>query len=74
MPYHDGKTPIIDDRVRHSSGATGTVYNVQLNAGNTPGYDQVTVKWDDGSSATHIADECTLISRALTCTEKGKQQ
>jgi len=73
VPYDDGNTPIVGDRVRHTSGTTGTVYSVQLNAGNTPGHDQVAVKWDKGSSAMHIADECTLISRAQTSVEEGKQ-
>jgi hypothetical protein len=68
MPYDEGgETPMVGDRVRHTryrSEKTGTVYNVQLSGGNTPGYDQVSVKWDDGPSAVHLADECRLISRA----------
>jgi hypothetical protein len=63
MPYADGQMPMVNDRVRHDNGMQGTVYNVELNGGNTPGQDQISVKWDDGKSALHIAEECSLLSR-----------
>lgn len=67
MPYADGKTPITGDHVRHvTTLKTGTVTHVDLNAGNTPGHDQVSVRWDDGSVGVGIslADEYRLMSRA----------
>jgi hypothetical protein len=63
MPYANRQMPMVGDRVRHDNGMQGTVYNVQPNSGNTPGYDQISVKWDDGKSALHIAEECSLLSR-----------
>jgi hypothetical protein len=67
MPYADGKTPIAGDHVRHvTTLKTGTVTRVELKAGNTPGHDQLSVKWDDGSVGVGIslADEYRLMSRA----------
>ena len=65
MPYPDGSTPEVGDRVKHQAGKTGTVLHVQLNFPSTPGHDAVGVKFDDGSSVgVSLADEYTLLSKA----------
>ena len=68
MPYADGKTPITGDHVRHvTTLKTGNVTHVDRNAGNTPGHDQVSVKWDNGSVGVgkiSLADEYRLMWRA----------
>ena len=67
MPYADGKTPITGDQVQHiRTLKTGIVTHVDRNGGNTPGHDQVSVKWDDGSVGIGIslADEYRLMWRA----------
>jgi hypothetical protein len=65
MPYTDGCTPTVGDRVKHQGGKTGTVTYVQLNYPSFSGRDAVSVKFDDGSSvAISLADEYTLVSRA----------
>jgi hypothetical protein len=71
MPYADGNTPIVGDHVRHLTGKEGPVTRVHLDAGNTPGDDQVSVEWDDGSVGLGVsrADEYVRISRTNTSLE-----
>ena len=66
MAYSDGNTPELGDRVRNlASGKIGRVRNVQLDAGNTPGHDQISVEPDDGSAGASVAlaDEYELVER-----------
>lgn len=69
MPYENGESAEVGDRVQHNSGYVGTVRTVQLNAGKTPGHDQIAVDWDDGSSYTCTAEECMLIYRTNSKTD-----
>ena len=66
MPYESGEIPMPGDHVRNKWGKPTTVTQVDLDPGNTPGFDQVSVQWDDGSVGVSIslAVEYTLISRA----------
>jgi hypothetical protein len=60
MPYPDGRSPVIGDRVRNTKTAKiGTVMNVVLGVPSMQGRDQLMVKWDEGGFiAVSAADEC----------------
>jgi hypothetical protein len=67
MPYADGMVPMVGDHVRYDrTSQLGTITHVDLNPGNTPGHDQVSVEWDDGSVgiSVSLAEEYSLVSRA----------
>jgi hypothetical protein len=59
MPYADGRSPTIGDRVKNTkTGKIGTVMNIVLGVPSMQGRDQLTVKWDDGGFvAVSAADE-----------------
>jgi hypothetical protein len=49
MPYAIGGDPMVGDRVSDKKSRIGTVTHV---SGNHPEYEQVTIKWDDGTFGT----------------------
>jgi hypothetical protein len=59
MPYRNGRSPVVGDRVKHTkTGKTGTVINVVPEVPSMQGRDQLSVKWDDGGYvAVSAADE-----------------
>ena len=60
MPYADGGSPVIGDRVKNTkTGKIGTVMNVVLGVPSMQGHDQLMVRWDDeGFVAVSAAEEC----------------
>jgi hypothetical protein len=67
IPYADGNFPAVGDCVIYvRASKLGVVTHLDLNPGNTPDHDQVSVEWDDGSvgASVSLAKEYTLVSRA----------
>ena len=65
MPYANGKTPVVGDRIADKRNRVGTVTRVS-------DFGIFTVSWDDGVVAINytVAERFTLISRAAEIPDK----
>jgi hypothetical protein len=69
MPYAGGENPRVGDTLKHPSRGTGTVFELDLQADRAAKEqgvenEKIKVKFDDGTSATALAREFTLVKRA----------